>query len=140
MKAVILYESLTGNTRKASLAIARELGRAGVVTTVCPVTAVDYQAVAEADLVVIGSWTDGLLFVGQKPGRAGRLRKLPFVAGKRCVVFCTYAIDAGKTLDKLQRIVEDLGGDVVGGMTIHRNNIDGGAKEFVDRVLEAVSA
>ncbi len=140
MKAVVIYESLTGNTRKAAGLIAAELGRQGVPATVSPITAIDYQALEDADLVIVGSWTDGLLFFGQRPGRAGRLRKLPFIAGKRCVVFCTYAVDSGATLDKLVAILEDRGAEVLGGMAIRRDNLEGGAREFVTRVLEVVAA
>lgn len=140
MKAVVIYESLTGNTRKAAGLIAAELGRQGVPATVSPITAIDYQALEDADLVIVGSWTDGLLFFGQKPGRAGRLRKLPFISGKRCVVFCTYAVDCGATLEKLVAILEDRGAEVLGGMAIRRDNLEGGAREFVNRVLEVVAA
>ena len=140
MNAIVIYESLTGNTRKTASYIAAELERAGVPTTVSPITAIDYQALAEADLVVVGSWTDGLFVVGQRPGRAGRLRRLPYVSGKRCVVYCTYAIDPGRTLDKLVAIMEDRGAEVLGGMAIRRDDLAGGAREFVGRVLDVVSA
>jgi len=140
MKAVVIYESLTGNTRKAAGLIGEELERHGVATTVSPITGIDYQALEDADLVIVGSWTDGLIFFGQRPGRAARLRKLPFVSGKRCVVFCTYAIDCGATLDKLVAILEDRGAEVLGGMAIRRDDLAGGARDFVSRVMEAVAA
>jgi hypothetical protein len=99
---------------------------------------VNYQALAEADLVVIGTWTDGLVLFGQRPGRSGRLKKLPYITGKRCAVFVTYAVDAGNVLDKLVAMMEDRGGDVLGGMAIKRNDLAGGAKEFAGRVLDVV--
>src|SRR5687767_563896 len=75
VRAVVIYESLTGNTRKAAELIAGDLRAAGHEAVACPTTAVDYQALHAADLVVVGGWTDGLFFVAQRPGRAGRLRK-----------------------------------------------------------------
>ena len=138
MKAVVIFESLTGNTRKAAGFIAAELERGGVATTVSPITAVDYQALAEADLVVIGTWTDGLVLFGQRPGRSGRLKKLPYITGKKCAVFVTYAVDAGNVLDKLVSMMEDRGGDVIGGMSIRRNDLAGGAQDFAGRVLDVV--
>ncbi|MBK9178025.1 MAG: hypothetical protein IPM45_00395 [Acidimicrobiales bacterium] len=140
MHAIVIHESLTGNTRRAAEVMGAELERAGVDTTVCSITAIDHQALAEAELVVVGSWTDGLIFVGQRPGRAGRLKQLPAMVGKKAVVFVTYAVDVGKTLDKLTRIVEGRGAEVLGGMAIKRNDLEGGAREFVDRVLGAVAA
>ena len=138
MKATVVYESLTGNTEYAGQVIARELTAAGIETVACPITEVNLQSLSESDLVIVGSWTDGLFFFGQRPGRAGRLAKLPVIDGKQAAVYCTYAINAGKTLSKLSRIVRQRGGDVIGGYAIKRSDIDGGAAEFVDRLLGAV--
>jgi sulfite reductase alpha subunit-like flavoprotein len=140
MDAVIIYESLTGNTAKASNMIAQELRSAGVPTTVCRITSVDYQALADADLVIVGTWVDGIFVVGQRPGRRQRLRRLPILDRKRCLVFCTYAINPGKTLEKMSRLLEGRGANVLGGMTIRRNDLEGGAKEFVERLIEAIPA
>jgi hypothetical protein len=140
MRAVVIYESLTGNTAKAAGFIAESLTAEGVATTVCPTTEVDYQAVADADLVIVGSWTDGLFIVGQRPAKAGRLAQLPFITGKKCAVYCTYALDNGKTLDKLADIMRGRGGDVIGGMAIKRNNLEAGSKELVERILGVLAA
>ena len=140
MKAVVIYESLTGNTRRAAGHIGTLLDQSGVATTVMPVTGIDYQALGDADLVIVGTWTDGIVVFGQRPGRAGRLRNLPFIAGKRCAAYVTYAIDQGKALEKLVAILEDRGGDVIGGMAIRRDKIPGGCADFVARVLDAVDA
>ncbi|WP_208028835.1 flavodoxin family protein [Rhabdothermincola sediminis] len=140
MKVVIVYESLTGNTKRAAELMGGLLAERGVDTTVCPITAIDHQALALADLVVVGGWVDGLFFVGQRPGRAARLESFPPIDGKRCLVYCTYAIDPGKTLEKLTRIMERRGAEVLGGMTIKRSRLEQGAREFVDRLLQAVPA
>jgi flavodoxin I len=140
MNAVVLYESLTGNTRRAAELIASELGRAGVDATVCPVNRPDFQALAVADVVIVGSWTDGIFVVGQRPGRAQRIRSLPVLDRKPCVVFCTYALNPGRTLTKLTRIMEERGARVLGGMAIRRSDLEGGAREFVSRLLDAVPA
>ena len=138
MHAIVIYESLTGNTRRAAELIGEELRAAGHHVAVCPTFDIDYQELHEADLVIVGGWTDGLFFVGQRPGRASRLRKLPSMVGKRAVCFVTYAIDAGKTLEKLVAIVEGLGATVEGGMTIRRDKLADGARDFADRVLANV--
>lgn len=140
MRAIVIYESLTGNTRQAGHMIAAELGKAGVEATACPITEIQLQALSEADLVVVGSWTDGLFIVGQRPGRIGRLVKLPVIDDKKAAVYCTYALNAGKTLDKLAGIVSRRGGDVIGGYAIKRNDLQGGAEEFVARLLGALDS
>jgi hypothetical protein len=138
VNAVVISESLTGNTRRAADLIAAELGARGVRAVACPITAIDYQALSAADVVIVGTWTDGIVFFGQRPGRAHRLRAMPAMTGKQAVVFCTYAVDPGKTLDKLSDIVRSRGGDVIGGMAIRRTNLAGGAADLVQRLLDVI--
>lgn len=138
MRAIVMYESLTGNTRVAAGHIVAELERAGVAASACPVTRVDLQALSEADLVIVGTWVDGMILFGQRPGRAGRLVRLPVIDGKTAAVYVTYAIEPGRSLEKLARVVRMRGGDVVGGYAIKRGDLAGGAREFVDRLLRAV--
>lgn len=140
MNVAIVYESMTGNTRKAAELIGRGLRRAGVAASVFPATQPDYQALAEADLVVVGTWTDGIFVVGQRPGRAQHLRRLPVLGGKQSLVFCTFALDPGKTLEKMAAILQGRGANVIGGMALRRNDLEGGAGDFVDRLLEAIPA
>ena len=135
MKATVIYESLTGNTRKAGEKIAEELNRSGIDTVACSIKMIDLQHLSESDLVVVGSWVDGLFFFGQKPAGVRRLVELPVIHGKKAAVYCTYALETGRTLEKLQGIVERRGGDVIGGMAIRRNKIHDESVEFVDRLV-----
>lgn len=139
MDAVVIFESLTGNTAKAGKAIAARLTANGVPAVACPITQIDYSALSRAELVVVGSWVDGFIVVGQRPGRAGRIAKMPALAGKRAAVYLTYAIDPGKALQKMSDAVADLGADVLGGTTIRRDKLDDGVQDFVDRLLASVT-
>ena len=138
MRAVVVYESLTGNTAKAARLIAEQLTARGITTAAYPVNKPDYQVLSEADLVVVGGWTDGIVIAGQKPGRSWRLKKMPAISGKKAVVFATYAIDPGKVLEKLVTIVEGRGAEVLGGMTIRRDRLEESTAEFVDRIVEVL--
>jgi flavodoxin len=138
MRGVVIYESLTGNTAKAGRMIAERLTAEGIPTAAYSVTKVDYQVLSEADLVVVGSWTDGIVIAGQKPGRSWRLKRMPAIAGKKAVVYATYAIDPGKVLDKLVEIVEGRGGEVLGGMTIRRDRLEESTTDFVQRIIEVL--
>jgi flavorubredoxin len=139
VRAVVIYESLTGNTARAGRAIAARLTAEGVPAQAFPITKIDYQALSEADLVVVGSWTDGLVLVGQRPGRMGRISSMPAMAGKKAVVYLTYAIDSGKALQKLVDAVSARGAEVLGGVTIRRDKIDAGVDDLVDRILSAAA-
>ena len=89
--------------------------------------------------MIVGSWVDGLVVVGQRPGRLGRIKGMPALAGKRAVVYLTYAIDAGKALQKMSDAVAARGAEVLGGQIIRRDKLDEGVADFVDRVLQVTS-
>jgi hypothetical protein len=140
VQAVVIYESLTGHTKKAGEAIAAELRASGIACDAFPTTHIDFEALREADLVILGSWTDGLVLVGQRPGRLGRLKKLPSLAGKKAVVYLLYAIDPGSALQKLSQTTKALGADVLGGQTIRRDKVEEGVADFVDKVLAVIES
>ena len=137
MDAIIIYESLTGTTHRAAQLIGDGLYDRQIGAQLFNIKAVDPAAVAEADLVIIGTWTDGLLVVGQKPARSKRIKALPDLTGKQCLVYCTYAIHPGKTIRKMTKIVEGLGGQVLGGMTIRRDHLEDDAAAFVAGAMAA---
>jgi flavodoxin len=140
MQAVVIYESLTGNTRRAADLMRAALAPHGItVTAVCPVNDVDLRALQQASLVIIGSWTQGHFVIGMKPAGMGKLRALPAISGKKAVVFCTYALNPGKVLDKMTSTIEDLGAQVVGGMAFNRRHIAAGVTEFAQRVADALA-
>jgi hypothetical protein len=141
MRAVVLFESLTGNTRRAGELIAGHMQASGIgVDGLCPLDAIELPALATADLVVVGSWTDGIFVVGQRPRGAARLGHLPSMRGKRAVVYCTYALNPGKTIPKMQGLVATSGADVIGGLALHRRRLESETADFTERVLQAVQA
>lgn len=139
MRAVIIYNSLTGTTRKAAHRIASELRALRIEATPVPIAEVDEATVADVDLVIVGTWTDGVVVLGQKPAGRKKLRGLPSLAGKRAVVFCTYAVDPGQTLDKLVAEVAAKGADVIGGFALARHDLNADVAEFVDRLTPALN-
>jgi len=140
MRAVIIYNSLTGTTRKAAHRISSELRALRIEATPVPIAEVDEATVADVDLVIVGTWTDGLIVVGQKPAGRKKLRGLPSLAGKKAVVYCTYAVDPGQTLEKLVAEVEAKGAEVIGGFALARHDLNSDVAEFVDRLTPALTA
>ncbi len=137
MKAAILVESLSGNTWRAGERIGSLLQQDGwTITGLNRVRQPDHAAIQEADLVIVGTWVHGLFVVGQAPWGLGAISHLPIMRGKRAAVFCTFALNPGKTLDKLTNSVMDRGADVIGGLALHRSKLDEHTETFVDR-LEA---
>ena len=139
MRALVIFESLTGNTRKAANAIAAQLRAESWEVAVSSTRQVDLAALQHADVLVVGTWVDGALLVGQRPGGRGRLSKLPLLGAKPTFGFVTYALHPGHTLEKLTAALEERGADVRGAMTIRRDQLVEGTEEFVARLISATA-
>jgi flavodoxin len=139
MKAALLVESLTGNTWKAAEMIASNLEQERwSITGLSKVGEPDHASIQAADVVLVGTWTHGLFVVGQAPWAAAKISNLPAMRGKRAAVFLTYALDAGKSLDKLTHAVAATGADVVGGLLVKRNHLEAHTEAFASRLVGAI--
>ena len=138
MKAVVIYESRTGNTERAAQLVAAELQERGCEVSLFPTKGVDLKALAEADVAIVGTWTDGAVLFGQRPGGAGNIAKhLPMIWDKPTFGFVTYAIRAGGVLRGFNKLLTSLGADVRGGLELHRKHLDTDAVDFAGAVLDA---
>ena len=140
MKIVVLFESMTGNTRRAAELIGGAAATRGHDVSVRPITAIDYHELSAADLVLLGTWTDGLVLFGQRPGRAGRLKKLPVIDRKPVGLFVTYDVKAGKVLDRFATLAEGLGATVVASHQFKRTDLEAGIDEFIDSAISGAQA
>jgi peroxiredoxin family protein len=136
----VIYESLTGNTARAARLIADEVAARGVEVAVYPITAIGLKDLAEADVVFVGTWVDGFVLFGQRPGRAGRIKHMPVIDGKRVAAFMTYAINAGNALDRFSRVLSERGAVVVARGLIRRDHLSRGIAELVTEALATVPA
>ena len=141
MDAALLVESLTGNTWKAAELVGAKLQEAGWgITGLSKVRDPDHHSIQTADLVLVGTWTHGLFVVGQAPWGASALAALPAMQGKKAAVFCTFALNPAKTLDKMTTIIAGRGADVIGGFAMNRMKLDRNAEEFAARLLDVAPA
>lgn len=140
MRAVVIYESLTGNTARAARLVAEEVAAHGVDVSVYPITDIGLKDLAEADVVFVGTWVDGLILFGHRPGRAGRIKSMPVVDGKRVAAFMTYAVHAGKALDRFAKVLDERGANVVARALLRRDHLEAGIGDFVSSSLAAVPA
>jgi flavorubredoxin len=140
MRAVVIYESLTGNTAAAARLIAAEVAARGVEVSVYNITDIGLKDLAEADVVFIGTWVDGLVLFGHRPGRAGRIKSMPVIDGKRVAAFMTYAIHAGKALDRFAKVLSERGAIVVARALLRRDHLDRGIDDLVTQALATVHA
>lgn len=139
MKAAILYESLTGTTREAAELIAANLQQEGwSITGVSPVRKPEMRSIQDADMVIVGTWVHGLFVVGQAPWGVGAIENLPAIRGKLAATFCTFGLNPGHTLDKLDASVAKTGAEVVGGLALHRGKLRQHTEEFAARLVANV--
>jgi hypothetical protein len=138
VKAAILVESLTGNTWKAAENVADLLQQERwTITGLSKVKQPDYQSIHDADLVLVGTWVHGAFIFGQAPWAVNSIANLPAMRGKKAAAFCTFALDPGRTLDKLTMALGDTGAYVIGGLAMNRGKLDQHSEEFAARLLEA---
>lgn len=141
MKAALLVESLTGNTWKAAEEIGTKLSQERwSITGLSKVGAPDLASIEAADIVLVGTWTHGFFVVGQQPWALSKIANLPTMRGKKAACFLTFALNAGKSIDKLATAVGQTGAEVVGGLEIKRNYIDQHTDLFVERLLAATAS
>lgn len=116
MRAALVVESLTGHTWKAAELIADGLTQHGwTITGLSKVKNPDHASIQDADLVLVGTWVHGLFVVGQTPWAVSNISNLPAMRNKRAAVFCTFALNPGRSLDRLTGAVEATGAGVIGG-------------------------
>jgi hypothetical protein len=137
---VVIYESLTGHTARAARLIGEAVAVEGVEVAIYPITDIGLKNLAESDLVFVGTWVDGLVLFGHRPGRAGRIRSMPVIDGKRVAAFMTYAIHAGRALDRFAEVLEERGATVVSRALLRRDRLETGIDDFVRSALATVPA
>jgi flavodoxin len=143
MKIAVIYDSLTGNTKRCAQMIAEGFRVEGHEVVVSPVNRIDLASVGTADLVVLGSWVHGAFVIGQAPALELRQKftgVLPSLEGKHCVTYCTYALTGTGVLKKMTKLAEGVGMVHEGGLLIKRGKLQEGADLLVDRVLGHLAA
>lgn len=139
MKVLVTYRSRTGNTEAAAEYIGGEFANRGHDVLVRPYDGLDFAEVSAADLVCVGTWVDGLILFGHRPGETGKLREIPMLWNKPTAAFMTYAFHPGDCIDLFADWLEsELGANVITGEAMKAKNIVDLTPGFVDDVLSRV--
>lgn len=139
-RVLVAYESETGHTKQAGNMLGLFLGGAGAEVRAAHLRDVQTHDLAWADLLVIGTWVEGLVVAGVRPARGTRafLRKLPLMADKKVVLYCTYAVSPGQTLSIMRQRFEAVGAKVVAEGRLSQWSLDAGAARFAVEMLGAL--
>ena len=139
MNVVVIHQSRTGNTRRAAELIGGAAALTGATVAVRPVTNIDYKELAEADVVFVGTWVDGLILFGHRPGDTGKVRQIPKLWDKKVAAFMTHAVNPGNAADKFSALLEGHGATVVAARSLNRRRLEDEAPAFASEVLASVS-
>ncbi len=114
-RVLVCYESRGGHTRAAAEALAGQFSAAGHRVRTLPVAAVGTNELANADVVVAGTWVEGFVVAGVHPAAPMRawLSSLPRLGGKEVGVFCTYGVNPRGALSEMRQAFESRGARVV---------------------------
>ena len=132
MKVLVLFESNTGNTQKVAELIGGAAQAAGADVTVRSVRELDLHELSTADVVFLGTWVDGLILFGHRPGGGWRFAGLPALDNKRVALFCSYAVHGSDAmLKKFTKMLRRKGAVVVARQGFKRGKLDDGIRQFV---------
>ncbi len=111
LKALIVYNSMFGNTEKLAKALAEGLGSGGANVDVVRIDVVKFDELDDVDLLCVGSPVQG--WGPSKPVKEflERLKSVDGLRGKKAFAFDTRMKSrlAGSAGDKIERKLMDLG-------------------------------
>ena len=141
MNVLVLFESKTGNTRKVAELIGGAAQLAGADVVVRQVNEVDLHELSRADVVFLGTWVDGLVLFGHRPGGKKKFVALPTLQNKRVALFCTYAIHGSNAmLKKFGRLMGRKGALVISQRGFKRGDLEDGVMAFIAETFAEVPA
>ena len=107
-KVAIIYNSKTGTTKNYSEEMGNFLREKNNDVTVLPIQDYCDDIIKEVDYLLLGSWTNGLMFFYQHPDKKWTdfISKLPDPIKPRIALFTTYRILTGSMLKKMQNQIE----------------------------------
>jgi flavodoxin len=137
-RAVIVYRSATGTTRRLAEEMGAHLESRGVDAVVQSVGECDPTSLAGADIVLLGCWTSGLLVVGQHPDEPwlAFVRDMPDLGHARVGLFTTYKIATGSMFRRMRSAL----GSKVGRVGMELKSRDGHLPRDGRRLLDNVIA
>src|SRR5450759_2224537 len=111
-KAVVVYRSHSGVTRRYGEAIATFLTAKSVGVQVVSVGECDMATLADADYLFLGCWTSGLFVVHQHPDEPwlAFVRDMPALpsapdARPKVALFTTYKLRTGSQFPKMRAVL-----------------------------------
>jgi len=103
--ALIVHRSHTGTTRRLAEEMGAFVAEHEITPAVVSVGDCDVERVNEADYVLLGCWTNGLMIIAQHPDQPwiDFARDLPAIPTARVGLFTTYKLATGSMFGQMRR-------------------------------------
>jgi len=137
---LLAFESRGGHTEALARSLAGTLEQTGAKARVRRLTEIGLEDVADADVIVLGTWVEGLVVANVGPARATRaaIAGLPELGATKFATFCTYGVAPKGTLGELRRLLGARGGSVVAEHAFGpRDRSDEAVAVFAGEILAA---
>jgi len=104
-KAVIIYNSKKGTTRKYAEQIGVYLSTKGLNAQVLSIDNYSHKFIQNTDYLFLGCWTNGLMFFLQHPEKVWQdfISQLPEKLAIKTALFTTYKVLTGSMFKKMRR-------------------------------------
>jgi flavodoxin len=138
--ALVVYRSRSGTTRALAEEIGRYLAGKGLEPTVLSIGDCDPARVAEADVVLLGCWTNGLLVILQHPDQPwiAFARDLPSFPNARVGLFTTYKLLTGSMFAKMREHLAGKTGPIGLELKSRNAHLSDANRRGLDRFLSGV--
>ncbi|HEY4789032.1 MAG TPA: flavodoxin family protein [Bacteroidales bacterium] len=126
MKALVVYYSKNGTTRRFAEAIAYQVRKRVEDIQIKSIEEVTSHDILNSDLLYLGCWTSGRFLFGQKPGKPwiDFVANLPMVEGKKTVLFTTYRLTSGSMFRNMKKLLTPKGYHIIGSMKSRNGKFD----------------
>ena len=113
-KALIIYNSRTGITKRFGEEIKDYLNQNGIDTKVLSIDDYTAEELNNSDYLLLGTWTHGLMIFLQHPDKkwVEFANKLPDLTGKILGLFTTYKIATGPLFKKMRGQIKCAPSDI----------------------------
>lgn len=104
-KAIVIYNSKTGTTKKYAEEIGAYLKTQDLEVSTLSIQEYNAEILDNADYLLLGSWTNGLMFFLQHPDKAWNdfAAGLPDSIESKTALFTTYKIRTGSMFNRMRK-------------------------------------
>ncbi|MBN1159521.1 MAG: flavodoxin domain-containing protein [Bacteroidales bacterium] len=136
-KAVIIYQSRTGITRRFGEEFGRYLKSKGLDVKVISIQEYNPDMAEDADVLLLGCWTAGWMIMLQSPDRhwIRFVKQLPDLRNKKVALFTTYKLLTGRMFRMMHQHLEGKVDDAVPELKSRNGRMNDEHRQLIDSLI-----